>query len=89
MSAPAAKAFSLPVRTMAPMVSSESYAVRAELSSWKSAVERALRARGRLRVTVVSLRYQRRQQWMRELGSEGAFVLRPTPGFGAERIRFS
>ena len=73
MSAPEAKAFSFPVRTMAPMVSSSSYAFRAALSSWKSAEERAFRARGRLRVTVLSLRYQRRQQWMQEYGLGGKF----------------
>ncbi len=52
MSAPAAKAFSLPVSTMAPVVESLSKARRAALSSVKRAVERALRARGRWRVTI-------------------------------------
>ena len=67
MSAPAAKAFSLPVRTMAPMVSSSSYFFRASLSSVKRAEERALRARGRFSVTVRKLEYQhvsnRKRSW--------------------------
>ena len=52
MSAPAAKAFSEPVRTMAPVEESVSRAARAVLSSEKRDVERAFRARGRLSVTV-------------------------------------
>ena len=52
MSAPAAKALALPVRTMAPMVGVEERVERAALRSVKRAVERALRVRGRLSVTV-------------------------------------
>ena len=56
MSAPAAKALSLPVRTMAPVDVSESRLRRASLSSMKRGVQSALRALGRLRVTVVKMR---------------------------------
>lgn len=52
MSAPAAKAFWEPVRRMAEMVGKESNVRRAELSSFIRGVERALRALGRLIVTV-------------------------------------
>jgi len=52
MSAPAAKAFSLPVRTTAPVEVSESSFRRASFSSLKRGVQRAFRALGRLRVTV-------------------------------------
>ncbi len=55
MSAPAAKALAEPVRTMAEVEGWASRAVRAALSSEKRAVERAFRARGRLRVTVEGL----------------------------------
>ena len=51
MSAPAAKALSEPVRTMAEIDGSCSASVRAVLSSLKSAEERAFRALGRLRRT--------------------------------------
>jgi hypothetical protein len=56
MSAPAAKAFSLPVRTMAPVEVSESRLRRASLSSMKRGVQRAFRALGRLRVTIGKMR---------------------------------
>lgn len=46
-----AKAFSLPVITMAPMSLSASYLFRASLSSAMRVEERALRALGRFRVT--------------------------------------
>ena len=52
MSAPAAKARSEPVRTMAWMEGCDSKSRSAVLSSVISEVERALRALGRLRVTV-------------------------------------
>jgi hypothetical protein len=52
MSAPAAKARSEPVRTMARMVGEDSKARRAVLSSSMSGVQRALRALGRLSVTL-------------------------------------
>ena len=55
MSAPAAKAFAEPVRTMAPVAGSASRAARAVVSSEKRTVERACRARGRLSVTVDQL----------------------------------
>lgn len=55
MSAPAAKAFSEPVRTMAAILGEEDRASRAVLSSVMSGVERAFRAFGRLRVTIVRL----------------------------------
>jgi hypothetical protein len=48
MSAPAAKALSEPVRTMAPMVGEAWKERRAALSSRMRGVERALRALGRL-----------------------------------------
>lgn len=53
MSAPAAKAFWEPVRRMVEMEGEVSKAWRAELSSFIRGVERALRALGRLRVTVL------------------------------------
>ena len=46
-----AKAFSLPVRTMALVSSSLSRFCSASFNSWNNAVDRALRALGRLRVT--------------------------------------
>jgi hypothetical protein len=52
MSAPAAKARSEPVRTMARMVGEDSKARRAVLSSLMRGVQRALRALGRLSVTL-------------------------------------
>ena len=52
MSAPAAKAFCDPVRRIADMVGDLSNSRRAALSSLIRGVERALRALGRLRVTV-------------------------------------
>ena len=52
MSAPAAKAREEPVRRMAEMVGEEVRVWRAVLSSFMRGVERALRALGRLRVTV-------------------------------------
>jgi hypothetical protein len=52
MSAPAAKARSEPVRTMAPMVVSAWKARRAVLSSRMRGVQRALRALGRFSSTV-------------------------------------
>lgn len=55
MSAPAAKAFSEPVRTMAAILGEEERASKAVLSSVMRGVERALRALGRLRVTVQML----------------------------------
>lgn len=57
MSAPAAKAFSEPVRTMAPMEGSDWKERRAELSSRMRGVQRALRALGRLSWTVGVLGY--------------------------------
>jgi hypothetical protein len=51
MSAPAAKAFSEPVRRMAEMVGEEERDSRAVLSSVMRGVERAFRALGRLSVT--------------------------------------
>jgi hypothetical protein len=56
MSAPAAKAFWLPVRMMAEMEGDLSKASSAELSSVIRGVERALRALGRLRVTMQAVR---------------------------------
>lgn len=53
MSAPAAKAFSLPVMTIAPIELSLSNLERALLRSVKTAEERALRAFGRFKVTVL------------------------------------
>jgi hypothetical protein len=47
-----AKAFSLPVMMIAPMSLSLSYLLSASLSSVKRGLQRALRALGRLRVTV-------------------------------------
>src|SRR6266446_6591249 len=55
MSAPAAKALSLPVTTMQPMLSSPSKASSAEASSRISSGESALSACGRLRVTTPTL----------------------------------
>jgi hypothetical protein len=55
MSAPAAKAFWLPVRRMAEMVGDWSKAWRAWFSSSMRGVERALRALGRLSVTELLL----------------------------------
>ena len=64
MSAPAAKAFSEPVRTMALVEESASRAVRAVLSSVKRDVERAFRARGRLSVTAEGLGISKRSvEW--------------------------
>lgn len=54
MSAPAAKAFSEPVRTMAEMEGSLSAISVASLSSWKRAELRALSALGRLKVISVT-----------------------------------
>lgn len=51
MSAPAAKALCEPVRTKAPMLLSALRDLRAELSSEKRGVKRALRAFGRFSVT--------------------------------------
>ena len=56
MSAPAAKAFSLPVRTMAPVDASESSLRRASLSSTKRGVQRAFKALGRSRVTAEKMK---------------------------------
>jgi len=53
ISAPAAKARSEPVRTMADMLEDLSNSRRAALSSVMRGVERALRALGRLSVTAV------------------------------------
>jgi hypothetical protein len=53
MSAPAAKAFWDPVRTIARMSGEASNAARAWFSSVIRGVERALRAFGRLKVTVI------------------------------------
>jgi hypothetical protein len=52
MSAPAAKARAEPVRMMAAIVGADWKDWRAELSSVMRGVQRALRALGRLRVTV-------------------------------------
>src|SRR5580765_2860495 len=52
MSAPAAKAFSLPARTMAAIAGSPSRSSRAAPSSAISAAFKALSACGRLRVTI-------------------------------------
>jgi hypothetical protein len=57
MSAPAAKALVEPVRTRAPMDGSASSVRRAELSSLKRGVLRALRALGRWSVTGEMERY--------------------------------
>lgn len=57
ISAPAAKAFWLPVRMMAEMEGDLSKARRAELSSVMRGVERALRALGRFRVTMRVVRW--------------------------------
>lgn len=51
MSAPAAKAFAEPVRTIARTSGDWSKALRAELSSLMRGVDKALRALGRLSVT--------------------------------------
>jgi hypothetical protein len=50
-----AKALSLPVMMMAPISLLSSYLESASLISLKSGLERALRALGRLRVTVVRM----------------------------------
>ena len=51
MSAPAAKAFSLPVTTIAPMFSSLSNLISASVSSRISSGDSAFKALGRLSVT--------------------------------------
>jgi hypothetical protein len=77
-----AKALSFPVRTMAPISLSSSYFFKASLSSTNKALERALRALGRFRVTV-------------PVSSETAIthlkltILKPTPGLGDETMMFS
>jgi hypothetical protein len=55
ISAPAAKALCEPVRTRAPMELSASRVLRAEFSSVRTGVLRALRALGRLSVTRMKL----------------------------------
>lgn len=50
MSAPAAKAFSEPVMTMAPTVESFSYIVKASLSSLIKSLHKAFNAFGRFKV---------------------------------------
>ena len=56
MSAPAANALWLPVRTIAAIEESVERVVSAAFRSLKRGVERAFRARGRLRVTKGTLR---------------------------------
>lgn len=54
-----AKAFSLPVMIIAPMLLSSSYLDRASFSSVKRGLQSAFRALGRLRVTISSSQFTR------------------------------
>jgi len=79
MSAPAAKAFGEPVRTMAAMEESLSRREVQVLSSLIRGEKRALRALGLLRVTVAEQSCQLR---VRHREKYRGFVLRATPGRG-------
>jgi hypothetical protein len=86
MSAPAAKAFSLPVSTMAPMEGSASKALRAAFSSAINGVKRALRALGRWSWTCEGF------SKLYLSGSYGEWegsILMPTPVRGVETLRNS